>query len=122
MQNILITGSNGFIGTNLLKFFSLQKNTRVLGLVRQNCALEYANLLGVEQFLVPFSSSQDIRNIFCNFQPTTVIHLATKFVRSDDYADTTRLIESNISFGTEILAASLISGTSIVINASSNWQ
>lgn len=70
-MKIIITGSRGFIGKNLLNFF--QKKHRVRKLIYKNISL-----LNEEKY------KKKLEKIFSKFKPDIIIHAATKFSKKKD--------------------------------------
>ncbi len=60
MPNILITGANGFIGSNLCRFF-LKKNFNVFGLVRETSDLHFLEGLNVQLIYGDLSTANKIK-------------------------------------------------------------
>ena len=105
-----------------VEIFSNRGDTEAVGLVRLSSNIAYPCELKVDQNLITFASEHDVHKTFASFQPDTVIHLATKFVRSDDDAVISELISSNVKFAGLILDTARRFSVKHFINVSSNWQ
>jgi nucleoside-diphosphate-sugar epimerase len=87
---ILVTGSSGFIGTNLLDHL-LQKGVEVRGIDRR----EPRNRTHLKHFaLCDLLDPNNLDNVFHSFRPTAVIHLAA---RTDLGGKTLNDYESNVA-------------------------
>lgn len=75
MIKLLMLGSTGLIGSNLLKYFSHQKNYICYGAVRNNSDKEKLKYLkNVKLFKIDFSKKKDIKNVFNKIKPNLVIN------------------------------------------------
>jgi len=68
---ILITGSSGFLGTNLINFF-LKKKIKFIGIDKKKSA--YLNNLNLK--IADITNKKKIEKIFERYKPQKVIHLA----------------------------------------------
>ena len=93
---VLVTGSNGFIGTYLMPF--LQSTYEVLGLQRNG-----ADRIGYKQ--VDYSNQSEINSIFKSFKPHVVIHLASNTSRTRSMSELPQFLESNVQLTNAILLA-----------------
>lgn len=98
----LLTGSTGFVGQNLLKH-----------LRHQGWELE---TIGRQD------SPVDIDAKMAHFKPDVVIHLATLFVAEHKATDIPALIQSNVTFGTQVVDAMVRHGITNLINTGTLWQ
>lgn len=73
MNNILVTGANGFIGSHIVKKF-LNSGDKVTGLVRESSDLSLIENLDIELKNGDISDQESIRNAFQNVD--IVIHVA----------------------------------------------
>ncbi|RDU61715.1 NAD(P)-dependent oxidoreductase [Helicobacter sp. MIT 14-3879] len=114
--NILLTGSSGFIGTNfILKFHNIYNITAIARaeskVIEDKCNVyRYSDF---NSFLLFLNKN--------NFDG--VIHLATLYIKSHKSNDIKNIIDSNITFGTEICEALAISNfKGWFINVGTFWQ
>jgi nucleoside-diphosphate-sugar epimerase len=119
MSRILITGSTGFIGRNLVTYF-LKNTEHDLFLINRNRKITHKG-----KNIINFYYDQKITNLISFFnevRPEIVIHLATNYVKEHNSEDISSLISSNILFGTEILEAMANSECKKIINFGSYFQ
>ena len=88
MQTVLITGANGFIGSNLCRYF-LKKNFIVYGLVRKTSNLHFLEGLNVKLI---YGDLNEVEKIPLPKNPDYIIHCASEV---SDMADT-KSCEKNI--------------------------
>jgi nucleoside-diphosphate-sugar epimerase len=102
-MRIIVTGSTGFIGRNLIPAL-LKENNQVLELTRSEEKSE--SLFGESTVKFQITDEQDALKIVVEqFNPEIVIHLAAMLTSSDEYESMHRLIDSNIVFLCRILDA-----------------
>jgi len=129
MQNILITGGAGFIGSHLAERL-LREGKRVA--IVDNLddfydpALKQGNLAGMrrfgrpEFFAVDIRDADKLRGVFASFQPEVVVHLAARagvrpsFVHPDTY------VSVNVLGTQQVLEVSRQSGVQRFVLASSS--
>ncbi|MGZ3745412.1 MAG: NAD-dependent epimerase/dehydratase family protein [Pseudobdellovibrionaceae bacterium] len=98
----ILTGATGFVGQNLLPHLR-QRGWQVETLGRQD-------------------KSQDIDNKMRDFQPQVVIHLATLFKAEHQAEDIPALIQSNITFGTQVVESMVRHKVLNLVNTGTLWQ
>tara|TARA_B100001093_G_scaffold132296_1_gene124842 strand:- start:5605 stop:6471 length:867 start_codon:yes stop_codon:yes gene_type:complete len=75
MIRLLILGSTGLIGNNLLKYFSHQKNFRCYGAIRRNSdKKKLKNIKNIKLFKINFSDKKNIKDTFDKIKPNLVIN------------------------------------------------
>jgi len=98
---VLITGSNGFIGRNLISY--LEPNFEVLGLQRspanKSCCMQ-----------VDYNDISQLTRVFETFQPMVVVHLASVTSRTRSMDDFSSFIDANVALTNRLLFI----GTSLV--------
>ena len=101
-NNILVTGSSGFIGFHICKYF-LKKNINVIGIDNHNSYYDkklkikrYNNLLKFKNFIfkkVDITELAKINKILIRYKPKMIIHLAAQpgvrysFINPQAYVD-----------------------------------
>ena len=117
MKKILLTGSTGFIGSELLK--NLSKSNKVYITLRKKTKknLKYKNVNKIY-----FSSFQNLNDKIKKLKINTVIHCATHYVKKHDFKDIKKLSDSNILFGNIILENLEKMGVKTFINFSTVWE
>ena len=117
-MKILITGVTGFIGKNLANYLAEKYN--IFAIVRKNSKID-----GVGKNIKIFIYNGNINNLinfFCKEQFEGVIHLASFVLVSHTPIDISKLIDSNIKFGTELLESAKLSNVKWFINTGTFWQ
>lgn len=121
MENVLVTGATGFIGSNLVKRLAKQE-IQVFVLIR-----EYSNLDSLKsvkekvRFVTYDGSIESVCKAIDQSKPSCVFHLASLFLAAHQHKDVTPLVESNILFGTQLLEAMTSFSIKNVINVSTSW-
>ena len=100
MNRVLITGGNGFLGSNLARFFLKKKYT--VGIISRSCS-NINDLLESIQFIQ--HSTPGYKNLseqIIKFSPTIVIHCA--WDGGNAYKDVNSIVQhQNIPYGLELL-------------------
>ncbi|CAM8373822.1 NAD-dependent epimerase/dehydratase family protein [Candidatus Methylopumilus planktonicus] len=125
MTTVLITGANGFLGSNLYQYLSLDTNLLVYGLVRKNSFLGSSlDTLKKSSNLITFN--EDLRELIPlieNIKPDIVIHTATYFHAEHSTDDIYPMIEGVYTFGNFVLESlAKIQKNLFFINTGSSWQ
>ena len=122
MNNIVITGVTGFVGSNLVKYF-LKKNYKLHVIVRETSNLN--NIKDILDDIEVFTYDNNITNLidyFNQIKPSAVIHLASNFIAEHESNQIDSLVHSNISFGLHLLEAMKSAGIKKMINTGTSWQ
>ncbi|MDA9744572.1 NAD-dependent epimerase/dehydratase family protein [Candidatus Pelagibacter sp.] len=117
MKKILLTGSTGFIGSELLK--NLSKNYKIYVTLRKKTK---KNFIHKNIIKIYFSSFQNLNDKIEKLKINTVIHCATHYVKKHDFKDIKKLSDSNILFGNIILENLEKMGVKTFINFSTVWE
>jgi nucleoside-diphosphate-sugar epimerase len=111
-MTILITGSNGFLGSYLLKRF-VNSNFKVIALKRSS-----SDIYRIEKFIDKVTyydiDKIDIKSVFKNNNIDVVIHTATNYGRVDK--ELSSIVNTNVVFSLKILEESLNSKIKAFIN------
>jgi nucleoside-diphosphate-sugar epimerase len=115
---MIITGSTGFVGRNLLPKL-IQANHEIFEItINPDISKElYGD--NTRQFYFINDNLNDLKNELNNFKPEALIHLASYLTSSDDTKDMRKLINSNIIFLCHVLDAVKESGLKWFINTGS---
>ena len=97
MKNILLTGGTGFIGSNIINYFS--KKYKIIALVRKK--KKYKKVTNVKYLY--FNNLKNLKRNFKNKKFYAVIHCATHYKKNHSYNDIEKMVEANVYFGNIIL-------------------
>ena len=117
MKNILLTGSTGFIGSELLKYLS--NYNKVYITVRKKYKI---NLNNKNINKIYFNSYKNLSYKIKKLKIDTVVHCATHYVKNHNFEDIKKLSESNILFGNIILENLKIMRAKKFVNFSTVWE
>ena len=117
MKNILLTGSTGFIGSELLK--NLSSYNKVYVTVRKKIKINSNNKNIIK---IHFNSYKNLSHKFKKLKIDTVIHCATHYVKNHKFEDMKKFSESNILFGNIILENLKIMRVKKFVNFSTVWE
>lgn len=122
MENVIVTGATGFVGSNLTKkLVELGYNVHIISRPTST----YENLEEVKSKIDIFIYKHNITeliNYFKEVKADIVFHLASLFISEHESEEIDSLIDSNIKFGTYILEAMSKSETYKLINTGTSWQ
>ena len=117
MKNILLTGSTGFIGSELLKYLS--NYNKVYITVRKKYKIN-SNNKNIKK--IYFNSHKNLSYKIKKLKIDTVVHCATHYVKNHNFEDIKELSESNILFGNIILENLKIMRVKKFVNFSTVWE
>lgn len=117
MKKILLTGSTGFIGSQLLK--KLSSNYKIYITLRKKGKISYKNKNVIK---ILFNNYNQLNQKLKKIKIDYVIHCATHYVKSHKFEDLDKLSESNILFGNIILENIGRMKVKKFINFSSVWE
>jgi nucleoside-diphosphate-sugar epimerase len=121
MENVLVTGATGFIGSNLVKRLA-KHDIQVFALTREFSNLDSLQSVKEKVRFITYDGSIDsVFNAIDQSKPSCVFHLASLFLTAHKHKDVTPLVESNILFGTQLLEAMASFSIKNVINVSTSW-
>ena len=121
-MKVLITGSTGYIGYCLSKFWS-NKGYEVHHVVRPQSNIESLQKSYPQEQIHTHTGKQTIINdIIARVEPDIVVHLASLFIKQHKSEDIQQLINSNILFGSQLLEAMAHNKIRNFINTGTIWQ
>ena len=116
MSKILLTGSTGFIGSELLR--GLSKNNIIFIVLRKKNKI-YTKNKNIK--IIYFRNYNQLNNSLKKLSIDTVIHCAAHYVKHHKYEDIRKLSDSNIVFGNIILENLYKMKVKKFINFSTGW-
>lgn len=122
IRKAMITGGTGFVGSNLAR--RLVRDGWLVHIV----TIPNDNLDQVEDIFeqvtlhVHDGSTDGMQGIVAAAKPDVVFHLASLFLSEHTTADISRLVGSNVLFGTQLLEAMAAHGVTKIINTGTSWQ
>ncbi len=118
MSKILLTGSSGFVGSNILESFS-KKNIFYI-IVRKNPRKNIAKNKNIK--IIKFKNYTSLNKKLKKIKVNTIIHSATHYVKNHKYKDLEKLINSNILLGNILLENLKNMKVKKFINFSTIWE
>ena len=120
MNNILITGSAGFVGSNLLN--NLHNGNKIYLIIRKrnqvkNLIKKYKNVN-----IIFYNKINELNKKLKNYKIDIVIHCATHYVKKHNYSDIKKLNDSNILLGNILLENLKNMKVKKFINFSTIWE
>jgi UDP-glucose 4-epimerase len=121
-MNILMTGSTGFIGSNLVE--KLQNlNHKLYLLNRSSSNLSRLPNLNKNVLLMPFDSHDDLAKIFEENNFDVIIHLATHYLKNEkDWKDIKTMNDVNINFPSLLLGLAVKRGLKAFLNTGTCFE
>lgn len=118
-MNILVTGATGFIGKHLVnKFLELGYTVYISLLPKENSPFRIEVKTHVFKYEYIKNDIQYLKSNHIN----GVIHLASLYITTHQSDQATKLIDSNVKFGTHILEAAVQANIEWFINTGTFWQ
>jgi len=117
VKKILLTGSTGFIGSEILNFLS-KKNIIYIILRKKNKKFLKNNKVKV----IYFKNYNQLNKELSKIKVNTVIHCATHYIKDHKFEDIKKLSESNILLGNIILENLKKMHVKQFINFSTVWE
>lgn len=121
MAKLVVTGSSGFVGSNLATTLAVDHEVTVI--LRNSSSLENIEHLREQvTFFYYDGHIQSLIDFFKEQKPDCVFHLASLFIAEHTSEQIGDLINSNILFGSQLLEAMSQSGVKNLINTGTSWQ
>ena len=118
MHKILLTGSSGFIGSNILSNFL--ENNQIYIIVRRKPSNKLLKNKNIK--VIKFNNYNSLHSKLKRIKVDTVIHCATHYIRNHKFSDINKLCNSNIFLGNIILENLENMKVSKFINFSTVWE
>ena len=111
-HNILISGATGFIGRSYLQY---NKTHNFFSITNERRALTDINIPSSETI-------HSLRSFILKNKIDAIIHLATKFIRNDDFEQLNTLVDANYKLPMKLLAATENTNVEKFIYVGSSWE
>jgi CDP-paratose synthetase len=121
MKTIVITGSNGFIGSNLVNSLS-RENKLILLLSVKSKQKKNRYIYNKNITFKYFKNNIELNVLLKKVKGSWLIHCATHYVKNHQSNDIAKIINSNIEFGTILLDNLNVMGVKNFINFSTVWE
>lgn len=125
LKSALITGATGFVGSHLAESL-VKKNYLVHAVVRPNSDIAFLKTLDQKHIRIHVYENHNFQRIFSeiskNERPEIVFHLASMVLGAHTYNDIPALVQSNITFGMELLECMKNYGIYRLVNTGTSWQ
>ena len=118
MSNILITGSNGFIGSNILKSTHLDYN--IILILRNKDRKNDSYYKNVKK--IYYNNYEQLDKKLKKIKAEIIIHCATHYTKKHKAKDISKFVNSNILFGNILLNNLSNMKVKKFINFSSVWE
>ena len=117
MRNILITGSNGFIGSNILK--NTQYNNKIILILRKKDYKKNHYDKNIKK--IYYNNYLQLDKKLKKIKAEIVIHCATHYIKEHETKDISKFANSNILFGNMILNNLKNMKTKRIIQRKNHW-
>ena len=118
MKKILLTGATGFLGSELLKSFTLQYDVYI---ITRHKSLN-KNFPKKKIKIISYKTFGELNKKLIRLKLDYVVHCATHYVKQRNFDDLEKLNKSNILFGNVILENLNNMGVKKFINFSTVWE
>jgi len=118
VYKILLTGSSGFIGSNILNNFS--KKHKIYIVVRKKISKRLLKRNNIK--VINFKSYESLNSNLKKIKVDTVIHCATHYTKVHEFSDIKKFCNSNLLLGNIILENLNTMKVSKFINFSTVWE
>lgn len=121
-KTAIITGATGFVGSHLARHLA-SNGWNVHAIVRPKSntlpLLQTSEQITIHRH---YGSTAQMIDIVQGIKPDIVFHLASLFLAQHQSRDVAPMIQSNLTFATQLLEAMAASGVYRLVNTGTSWQ
>ncbi len=122
-MRILITGTSGYVGSNLVKYLSTSGGYKVFALVRPTSDTACLKSMGSKVEILEYDLTPgSIERAVVRAHPDVVVHLAALMILSPQSDQIQELINANILFGTLLVDAMVHHDFRALVNTGTFWE
>ncbi|MEJ2406134.1 MAG: NAD-dependent epimerase/dehydratase family protein [Candidatus Thiodiazotropha sp.] len=122
MPRALVTGATGYVGSCLVTGL-VRKGWDVSIVMRPSSSVGLlSSVLDKIAIYKKDDPSWGIREIVGNAKPDVIFHLASMVVNDHSQEDIRALVDTNITFGTELLDAMVSHGVTKIVSTGTHWE
>ena len=122
IKRVLVTGGAGFVGSHVVRA-CLKEGWQVAVLYKPESGLaQIQDVLDQIQVYPVLGKPNEVFEIFKDFRPELVFHLASVFVSKHEPEAVFTLVDANIAFGAQILEAMIKYEVAYLVNTGTSWQ
>jgi nucleoside-diphosphate-sugar epimerase len=122
IKRVLVTGGAGFVGSHIVRACLLEGWQVAVLYKPESGVAQIQDILDQIQIYPVLGSSSEVFEIFNDFRPDLVFHLASVFISKHESEDVLTLVNSNIAFGAQILESMEKYKVAYIVNAGTSWQ
>jgi nucleoside-diphosphate-sugar epimerase len=118
----LVTGATGFVGSRLTQRL-VKDNWQVHIIVRPTSSWQpLESIKGKINIHIHDGTTEELLDIFAQAKPSIVFHLASLFLAQHTSTDIVPMMQSNITFPTQLLEAMIKHQVYCLVNTGTSWQ
>lgn len=121
-RRVLVTGGVGFVGSHVVRACLSEGWQVAVPYQPENGLAQIQDILDQIQVYPVLDKPNEVFEIFKDFHPELVFHLASVFIAKHEPEDVFTLVNANIAFGAQIFEAMSKTGVRFMVNTGTSWQ